>query len=124
VLSHVDGQQFLIDGSLYDASGRIDRERFKGYADPEDGEEPQIIEIDDETSGAWSDATGGGIFPPARRSNARGSAARSAGGWSADPRTAGPLNPSHARDAGRTGSGRLGCSSPPAMPTAHTYSQP
>jgi len=68
-----DGQHYefvehvalMIDGEIYDASGRITIEQLEGYAEPEEDEDPEILEIDDEQSiRALVDSTGGGIYPP------------------------------------------------------------
>jgi hypothetical protein len=60
---YVEHVALSIDGEIYDASGRIDMDKLKGYAEPEEGDEPGIIEIDDESIRAMVDSTGGGIYP-------------------------------------------------------------
>jgi hypothetical protein len=61
---YVEHVALLIDGEIYDASGRIDRERLADYADPEDGAEPDLLEVGDDSVRGLVDATGGGLTPP------------------------------------------------------------
>ncbi len=61
---YVEHVALLVDGEIYDASGRISRERLAEYADPPDGEEPEIIEVDDESVRGMVDPTGGGLSAP------------------------------------------------------------
>jgi hypothetical protein len=71
-----DGQHYefvehvalLFEGNVYDASGLISLERLKEYAAPDDGDEPAIIEIGDDSVRDLVDSTGGGIFPPLNES--------------------------------------------------------
>jgi hypothetical protein len=71
-----DGQHYefvehvalLFEGYVYDASGLISLDRLKEYADPDDGDEPTITEIDDDSVRDLVDPTGGGICPPLNES--------------------------------------------------------
>lgn len=71
-----DGQHYefvehvalLFDGNIYDATGLISLDRLKEYADPEDGEEPEISEVDDDSVRDLVDPTGGGLTPPLNES--------------------------------------------------------
>jgi hypothetical protein len=61
---YVEHIALLYDGEIYDGSGRIEREDLAEYADPEDGDDPEIIEIDDDADiRAMVDSSGGGIYP-------------------------------------------------------------
>ncbi|MGY3582414.1 hypothetical protein ACVIGB_000662 [Bradyrhizobium sp. USDA 4341] len=61
---YVEHVALLFEGNIYDASGLINLSRLKEYADPDDGDEPAIIEIEDDSVRDLVDSTGGGICPP------------------------------------------------------------
>lgn len=49
------------EDNLYDASGLITLDQLKEYAEPEDGDEPEILEITDYSVRDLVDSTGGGL---------------------------------------------------------------
>lgn len=61
---YVEHVALLYEGELYDASGRIDRATLADYAEPEDGEAAEFIEVADESVRDLVDSTGGGLTAP------------------------------------------------------------
>lgn len=52
------------ENNIYDASGLITLDHLKEYAEPEDGDDPEILEITDDSVRDLVDPTGGGLAVP------------------------------------------------------------